>query len=222
MYKAYCLDHENMGIPEVLECDQKPVDFPIFQVLDRGNEDNHSRNSFRGVRKMKLDKAIKTALEYETGVYEIYLEAMNKTTNETGKHVFKILCEEEKWHLDYLRDRLIEWQETGKIKAKTLQSAIPTKATIGGKLKPVRSTVMSKHTKQVFELELLKRALDAEIQTSNFYREMVAKLDGDGQQLFSRFLEIEDGHVAIVQAEIDNVDNWGFWFDTPEFRLESE
>jgi len=28
--------------------------------------------------------------------------------------------------------------------------------------------------------------------------------------------------VAIVQAEIDNVGNWGFWFDTPEFRLEAE
>jgi rubrerythrin len=171
---------------------------------------------------MKLDDAIRTALQYETGVYEIYLEAMNKTANEAGKHVFKILCQEESWHLEYLRDRLIEWQETGKIKTKTLRSAIPTKEAIGGKLKQVQTTMRSRNTKQVVELELLKRALEAEIQTSNFYREMVAKLDGDGQQLFSRFLEIEDGHVAIVQAEIDNVDNWGFWFDTPEFRLEAE
>jgi rubrerythrin len=171
---------------------------------------------------MKLDSAIKTALEYENGVYEVYLEAMNKTNNETGKHIFKVLCDEEKWHIDYLRQRLIEWQETGKVKSVKLKTLLPQRGAIDSKLNQVRTTVLTKTSKQVFELELLKRALAAEIQTSQFYREMVATLSGDGQELFKRFLEIEDGHVALVQAEIDNVDNWGFWFDTPEFRLEAE
>lgn len=171
---------------------------------------------------MKLDDAIKTALEYETGVYEVYLEAMNKAKNETGKHIFKVLCDEEKGHIEYLRERLMEWQDTGKVKAVKLGTLIPHRKIIAGKLNQVRTTVMSKHSKQIFELEMLKRALEAEIETSNFYKEMVATLSGDGQELFSRFLEIEDGHVALVQAEIDSVDNWGFWFDTPEFRLEAE
>ena len=68
----------------------------------------------------------------------------------------------------------------------------------------------------------LGKALDSEVKTSAFYKDMVRTLDGEGQTLFKRFVEIEDGHTAIVQAEIDTVSNLGFWFDTPEFRLEME
>ncbi len=33
---------------------------------------------------------------------------------------------------------------------------------------------------------------------------------------------IEDGHLAIVQAQLDSVQGMGFWFDIAEFRLEAE
>jgi hypothetical protein len=49
---------------------------------------------------------------------------------------------------------------------------------------------------------------------------MVGELSGERQRLFARFLEIEEGHVAIVQAEIDAVSGSGFWFDMKEFDLE--
>jgi hypothetical protein len=45
-------------------------------------------------------------------------------------------------------------------------------------------------------------------------------LPPEGQELFRRFVEIEEGHVAIVQAEMDLVSGTGFWFDTAEFSLE--
>ena len=50
---------------------------------------------------------------------------------------------------------------------------------------------------------------------------MVSELPPEGRALFERFLEIEQGHVAIVQAEIDAVSGLGFWFDVQEFRLEN-
>ena len=171
---------------------------------------------------MKLQNAIKTALEYEAGVHKIYLEAMNKTKDESAKHIFKVLCEEEMGHLKYLQDRLEEWQKTGKIKVKKLGTSIPALEAIEKNLQDLQKTVKPKRTRQILELELLKKALEAEIKTSDFYKEMVAKLDGEGRELFSRFVEIEEGHQAIVQAEINTVGNWGFWFDTPEFRLENE
>ncbi len=171
---------------------------------------------------MKLDNAIKIALEYETGVHQIYLEAMEKTSDESAKRIFKVLCDEEMGHLKYLRDRLDEWQKTGKIEVKQLGTSIPSRETIDQGLEDLRKTMQPKPTKQILELELLKKALDAEIQTSNFYKEMVSTLDGEGQKLFKRFVEIEEGHAAIVQAEINAIGNWGFWFDTPEFRLEME
>lgn len=171
---------------------------------------------------MKLENAITTALEYEAGVYEIYREAMAKTSDEAGKHIFEVLCREEQEHLDYLRERLAEWRKTGKIGVKPLSPPASAREAIGRGLEELRKTVKPRRTKLNVELELLKKALDAEIRTSGFYREMAATLDGEGRRLFHRFLEIEDGHVAIVQAEIDNAGNWGFWFDTPEFRLEAE
>jgi rubrerythrin len=171
---------------------------------------------------MKLDHAIKLALEYESGVHQIYLEAMNKTADETAKRIFRVLCEEEMGHLKYLQARLKEWEEQGKIKVKKLATSIPAREAISAGLQDLRQTVKPRATRQILELELLKKALDAEIKASNFYKEMVSKLDGDAKELFKRFVEIEEGHEAIVRAEINSVSNLGFWFDTPEFRLEME
>jgi rubrerythrin len=70
------------------------------------------------------------------------------------------------------------------------------------------------------EREMLSKALQAELKTSGFYRKMVAELPPEGQKLFERFVEIEDGHVAIVQAEMDSLTGNGWWFDTFEVQLE--
>jgi rubrerythrin len=171
---------------------------------------------------MKLEEAIKIALQYEAGVHKIYLEAMGKTADPDAHRIFKVLCDEEMGHIEYLRQRLGEWERTGKIVVKKLGTAIPQKQAINEGLQELRKTMKPKPSPHRAELELLRRALEAEIQTSKFYKEMVAALDGDGQALFKRFVEIEEGHEAIVQAEIDSVSNLGFWFDTPEFRLEME
>jgi rubrerythrin len=169
---------------------------------------------------MKLGQAIKTALEYEIGVHKVYLDAMEQTADEAAKRVFEVLGAEETGHISYLRSRLDEWQKTGHITLQKLETAIPKKAAIDKGLNKLRKTVKPKPTVQTAELQVLKRALEVEIQTSNFYEEMVRTLDGDGKKLFERFVEIEMGHQAIVQAEIDSVTGLGFWFDTEEFRLE--
>ena len=171
---------------------------------------------------MKLDEAIKVALEYEAGVHKVYLDAMNQTADETAKRIFAVLCREEAEHLTYLEERLSEWQASGKIQVKALGTLLPGREAIKKGLEDLGKTVEPQPTKQIPELELLKKALDAEIATSNFYKEMVRTLDGEGQELFERFVEIEEGHEAIVQAQMNAVGNWGFWFDIPEFRLENE
>jgi len=159
-------------------------------------------------------------LEYEIGVHKVYLDAMNQTADEAARRVFEVLGAEETGHISYLRSRLDEWQKTGQITLQKLETAIPKKAAIDKGLQKLRKTVKPKPTIQAPELQVLKRALEVEIQTSNFYEEMVRTLDGDGKKLFERFVEIEQGHQAIVQAEIDSVTGLGFWFDTGEFRLE--
>lgn len=171
---------------------------------------------------MELDHAIKLALEYEGGVHRTYLEAMDKTADPSAKKIFKVLCDEEKLHITYLRERLEEWRSAGKIEVKKLSTSIPARESIEKSLKDLSSTVTPKPSSRNLELELLKQALEAEVKTSNFYKEMARTLDAEGQEMFKRFVEIEQGHEAIVQAEIDSLSNLGFWFDTPEFRLEAE
>ena len=68
---------------------------------------------------------------------------------------------------------------------------------------------------------MLEKALEVEYETSDFYKRMVLELPVEGQELFVRFVEIEEGHKAIVQAEIDSVTGLGYWFDMPEFNLAS-
>ena len=48
---------------------------------------------------------------------------------------------------------------------------------------------------------------------------MVNELPAEARPLFRRFVEIEEGHEKIVQAEIDSVSGLGFWFDIQEFDL---
>jgi rubrerythrin len=172
---------------------------------------------------MNLEEAIKTAIEYEGKVHKAYVEAMERTTHEVGRRVFSTLCEEEKGHLAYLKDRLDEWQRDGAITVAELQTVIPSREQIAAGVERLRDKLSGAPSgKQDLELELLRKALAAEVETSEFYQRMVNTLDGDGQRLFQRFVEIETGHQAIVQAEIDFISGSGFWFDTPEFSLEKE
>jgi len=170
---------------------------------------------------MNLDDAIKTAIEYETKVYKVYLDAMDKASDDVGKRVFKVLRDEEKGHLKYLRARLDEWNESGKITVEKLGTAIPTQKLIDDRVAELKAKVQgAKPRLHDTELELLRRALEVETETSAFYQKMVRTLDAEGRTLFERFVEIEEGHKAIVQAEIDCLSGSGFWFDTPEFSLE--
>jgi len=170
---------------------------------------------------MTLDEAIKAAMEYEGRVYKTYLEATEKATDAAGKRVFSVLCDEEKGHLAYLKNRLDEWERTGRITVAELETAIPTRSSIAASIESLKQKVDSSAAAgREGELELLERALKVECETTVFYKRMVTELDADGRRMFERFVEIEEGHQAIVKAEIDCLSGSGFWFDTPEFSLE--
>ncbi len=168
---------------------------------------------------MTLDKAIQTALEYEHNVRDLYLEAVEKSADDTGKKIFKALADEEQGHVDYLVDRFDEWERTGKVASTDLTTDLPDAETIKTGIERLDRQMEGKDWSA--ELALLDRALKAESETGRFYKRMVAELDTEGQKLFQRFLEIEDAHYDLVQAEIDALTHTGFWFDFMEFSLEA-
>ena len=58
------------------------------------------------------------------------------------------------------------------------------------------------------------------LEPEEIYRRMVAEMEGAARDMFARFLEIEDGHIVAVQAELDYISQTGFWFDFQEFDME--
>ena len=167
---------------------------------------------------MTVDEAIKTALQFERRVCGAYEDATERAKNPTAQRVFRVLAGEERHHVEYLEEKLEEWEKTGKLTVEGLETTIPSAEAISKAVSQVKEQITEEPDPG--ELELLREALVAEQQTSNFYRRVVGQLGGSEQALFVRFLEIEEGHEAIVQAEIDLVTNSGFWFDMREFDLE--
>jgi rubrerythrin len=166
-----------------------------------------------------LDEAIRTAIEFEKKVHKVYSDAAAKISDPIGQRIFRQLAKEEAGHLSYLQDRLAEWQKNGHVNIRELPTVVPDKKRIAEGHKRLANSMKSKRP-AASEVEFLRRAFEAEKETSAFYHQMVSELSGDHQQLFARFVEIEEGHLTIVQAEIDSVQGTGFWFDMQEFDLE--
>ncbi len=171
---------------------------------------------------MEIEEAIQTSITYETKVRDVYKEAVQTAEDPVGKRVFNVLVKEEEHHLKYLEKKLEELKNTGAVTTEELETHIPLKAKIDEEVTKLQSKLEPSEGERKYhnvELQSLKKALELEIETSEFYNKMVSELPEAGKELFRRFVEIEEGHRAIVQAEIDAVSGMGYWFDMPEFDL---
>jgi len=169
---------------------------------------------------MNLQEAIKIALEYENKVRDHYANGAAVIQDPQGRKVFETLAKEEQGHVDFLTFCLEQWTKNGKVDVAELKSILPKGVEWIEQARKRLDEEPSKRVAAGNEVELLKIALQMEVDTSSFYRDLVSKLAKEDQGLFSGFLDIEDGHVAIVQAELDSVQGLGYWFDVQEFGLE--
>ncbi|HEX9307068.1 MAG TPA: ferritin family protein [Anaeromyxobacter sp.] len=170
---------------------------------------------------MKLQEAIAIALDFEKKVRDHYLRGAKDIPEPRGRKVFSLLGKEEQGHVDYLEHCLAEWKKTGKVPKMPLRTILPKGSKwIEAERKKVAGDGKRAATKT--ELDALKVALQHEREADGFYHKLVAELPAEERELFAKFLEIEDAHLAIVQAQLDSVQGMGFWFDVAEFRLEAE
>ncbi len=167
---------------------------------------------------MTVEEAIKTAIEYETRIRDIYREAVAAVDDEAGKRIFDTLGQDEQRHIDYLEHKLEQFRKSGTIQAERLESAIPDQESIAQEADKIKSLA----TKDFLGIkqQMLSKALKAEVETSAFYQKMVNELPADARPLFERFLEIENNHIKAVQFELDYLSKTGYWFDFKEFDME--
>jgi rubrerythrin len=167
---------------------------------------------------MELEAALKSALMFEKRIRDLYLEAVATTDDNAGKKIFQDLADDEQSHVAYLENRLDEWQKTGAVSAKRLESIIPDKATIQQVALDLKSKL--KEDARGLKQQMLSRALEMEVDTSRFYEQLIGKVSADHQAMFARFLEIENNHIEAVQFELDHLSNTGYWYGFEEFDME--
>ncbi|MBD3367502.1 MAG: hypothetical protein GF405_04925 [Candidatus Eisenbacteria bacterium] len=178
--------------------------------------------SLEGVVRKKdnvtVEEAIKTAIQYENGVRDLYREAVEKAEKPGGKTLFSLMADEEERHVKFLEKKLKEFRESGRVAAEGLGTAVPSKERIEAAGVRLQATLDGKASGA--ERGFLRKAYAAESETTEFYRRMVSELPEEARPLFRRFLDIEEGHLAIVRAQLDRVSSTGYWFDVREFTLE--
>ena len=167
---------------------------------------------------MQIEEALKTAIEYESELRDIYFEAAEAEDNEKGRQFFQSMGKDEQGHLDYLKDRLKQWQDTGKISAEKLKSALPACEELERQAVGVKS--LAEKGSRGLKSQMLSRALKMEIKTSEFYQRMVDEMPAEAQKMFERFLEMENNHIRTIQFEMDYISKTGYWFDVKEFDME--
>jgi rubrerythrin len=165
-----------------------------------------------------VEEAIKTSIEYEIRVRDVYSEAVSKAERQEAKKLFQLMADEEQSHVDYLKVKLDQWNSDGTVTADGLTTAVPSGEVIEQGVEKLREKVGGKPG--TVEIQWLGKAHGVERETSDFYKRMVDELPDVAKGLFRRFLEIEEGHLALVQAQIDYVTGTGYWFDVREFNLE--
>jgi rubrerythrin len=174
---------------------------------------------------MDLRTALIAAIEFEREVRDHYAQCARDTADPRGQRVFAALAREEQGHAAYLENCLTDWSASGRIQEGELPSALPPVAWIreaAGKI--AHSTLApagAAGSANLPELEFLNQALALEYRTQAFYQELVEDLIPAHRVLFIRFLDIEDGHVTLVQAEIDALMGHGQWFDFTDLGPET-
>ncbi len=167
---------------------------------------------------ISVEEAIKTAIDYEKKIRDIYMEASEKTAEPEGKLFFKTMGDDEQGHVHYLERRLDRWTKTGELSVEKLASVAPPPEAISEQAQKVETRVFEGDRKD--EKAILGRALKAEIETSDFYKKLVDETSGDAQRMFAQFLKIEDDHISAVQAELDYISGTGYWLGFKEFGME--
>lgn len=167
---------------------------------------------------MTLEEALRTALTYETRIRDMYRESAGELDDPIGRKVFLALADDEQRHVDYLESRLAIWEEKGVLDLAALEIIMPPAATLAREMEKLKDLKPGESLGD--EKRVLSRALAMEVETSEFYRSLTRTLESPGRDLFARFQEIEDGHIATVQAELDYISHTGFWFDFQEFDME--
>jgi len=164
-------------------------------------------------------KALKTAIDIEDNGLVTFLKFARRTKHEFGKNMFIRLAMDENEHRRILEKQLHHlaegqpWVEINVPKYE-IENVAPTMTD--------RQQKITAETGGA-ETEALRIALDLERKAAKFFREQAATAkDPKAKSLFEQLAQWEDAHFDLIQAEMDSINNTGFWFNVPEFKMDGK
>ncbi|MDI6739164.1 MAG: ferritin family protein [Candidatus Edwardsbacteria bacterium] len=163
--------------------------------------------------------ALNKAIHSEKMALETYLKFARQTKVVSGKDMFVRLSQDEFGHMNMLEKELDNLQ-SGKtwvkpsFKPSDIEELLPH---LGDQQAKVQSEQGSSD-----DLSALNVALDMEKRALGFYAKEAGRADNpNAKKLYARLAEMEEAHYNLIQAELDNIKDIGFWFGIQEFTLES-
>ncbi len=171
---------------------------------------------------MTVEEALVSALEYERKVRDHYRAAADHAEDERAVAFFRLMAGEEDRHVAYLEHLLETWRSERAVADVRITSAAPRASWVKEGLRKIGKR-SGAGVNRAYGVEHLEIALRLEQEVSDHYRALVRQVDRpEARSVFRRFLEIEDGHTALVRAELDYVTGTGHFFGIREFTLEGE
>jgi len=164
-------------------------------------------------------RSLRIAIEIEENGLTTFLKLARKAKQEAGKNMFIRLAMDENEHRGILVkqiNRLLEgkpWQSID-IPKSEIESVAPV----------IRERQQrSREESTLGETDALNTALDLERKAAEFFRKQAEQArEPQAKALFERLAEWEDSHFDIIQAEFDYINQTGFWFDVPEFKMDGK
>lgn len=164
-------------------------------------------------------RALRMAIDIEENGLVTFLKFARQTKQEFGKNMFIRLAMDENEHRRILEKQLHDlaegqpWVEIHVPKYEIEEMA------------PAMTERQQRVTGEAggAETEALKIALDLERKTAKFFRDQAAAAkDPKAKDLFEKLAQWEDTHFDLIQAEMDSINNTGFWFNVPEFKMDGK
>ena len=161
---------------------------------------------------MNFEQTIKTAIEFEIKIRDLYRTASERVAHPVGKRILQRLAEDETLHVDFLQKKLTEWVKNGKVACSKLASVIPAQLAIKNTLKEMKITDYNL-LKTGDELQILAQAFEMEQKALEFYKTVIKELQREERWIFTCILDIEQTHELIVKSQLDSVTQTGIWLD---------
>lgn len=158
------------------------------------------------------------ALAAENESLKMYLDFAWETLDLTGKNMFIRLAMDEFTHQELIKKILREYLVHGncqqtEIPPSLIERLIP-------KISDKKLHIKGKQGQSA--LDALLTAAELENKAKRFYIEQAEKTMMEGlRALFLRLAKMEEAHYDLIRAEIDYIQQTGFWLGFKEFTLES-